>query len=54
MYPRRAALIRSLGGLPEPCDFGPPEPELVHAIVTGTSPHLRELDIPAKAEATAN
>jgi hypothetical protein len=54
MYPRRAALIRSLGGLPEPCDFGPPEPELVHAIVTGTSPHLRELDIPAEAEATAD
>jgi hypothetical protein len=44
MYPRRAALIRALGGLPEPCDFGPPSPALVHAIVTGTSPTLLALD----------
>ena len=44
MYPRRAALIRALGGLPLPCDFGPPSPELVHAIVTGTSPTLIALD----------
>jgi hypothetical protein len=34
---RRAALIRSLGGLPDKSDFGPPSPDLVHAIVTGTS-----------------
>ena len=39
--PRR---IRSLGGLPQPCDFGPPPPELVDAIVTGTSPTLRALE----------
>lgn len=45
-YPRRAALIRSLGRLPEPCNFGPPPPELVEAIVTGTSPILLELDRP--------
>jgi hypothetical protein len=45
IHPRRAARIRTLGGLPEPCDFGPPEPELVHAIVTGTSPTLRALDL---------
>jgi hypothetical protein len=51
IYPRRAALIRSLGGLPARCDFGPPSPELVHAIVTGTSPTLRALDMPAEAEA---
>ena len=44
MYPRRAASIRALGGLPQPCDFGPPSPELVHAIVTGTSPTLLALD----------
>lgn len=43
-YPRRAALIRALGGLPEPCNFGPPSPELVHAIVISTSPILLELD----------
>jgi hypothetical protein len=45
IHPRRAARIRALGGLPEPCDFGPPEPALVRAIVTGTSPTLRALDL---------
>ena len=44
MYPRRAVLIRARGGLPESCDFGPPRPELVHAIVTGNSPTLLALD----------
>ena len=52
-YPRRAALIRSLGCLPAPCTFGPPEPDLVQAIVTGTSPILRALDSPAEASAGA-
>ena len=47
IYPRRARLIRRLGGLPDDCDFGPPEPELVQAIVAGTSPELRALDGPA-------
>jgi hypothetical protein len=49
IYPRRAALIRSLGRLPDKCDFGPPAPELVHAIVTGTSPTLCALSIEATA-----
>ena len=53
IYPRRAALIRSLGGLPASCDFGPPSPDLVHAIVTGTSPTLRALDSPAEARVLA-
>ncbi len=53
IYPRRAALIRSLGGLPATCDFGPPSPELVHSIVTGTSPTLRALDSPNQAEIAA-
>jgi hypothetical protein len=44
IYPQRAAQIRALGGLPEPCRFGPPSDELVRAIVTGTSPTLRALD----------
>ena len=44
IHPRRAARIRALGGLPQPCDFGPPEPDLVHVIATGTSPTLRALD----------
>jgi hypothetical protein len=37
IYPRRVALTRSLGGLPARCDFGLPEPELVQAIVAGTT-----------------
>jgi hypothetical protein len=49
--PRQAALIRSHGGLPPGCDFAPPRPELLHLIVTGTSPTLRALDSPAEAEA---
>lgn len=44
IHPRRAALIRSSRGLPVKLDFGPPTPELVHAIVTGSSPTLRALD----------
>jgi hypothetical protein len=46
IYPKRAALMRSLGRLPDPCTFGRPEPALVQAIVTGTSPTLLELDQP--------
>jgi hypothetical protein len=46
VYPRRAWLLRKLGRVPDDCDFGPPEPDLVHAIVTGTSPALRALDGP--------
>ena len=49
IYPRRAALIRSLGGLPGKPDFDPIPPALVHAIVTGDSPTLRALDVPAEA-----
>jgi hypothetical protein len=41
---KRAALIRALGRLPDKLDFGPLSPELVAAIVTGTSPVLRSLD----------
>ncbi len=51
IYPRRARLIRSLGRLPPDCDFGPPEPALVQAIVTGTSPALRAVDQPATTAA---
>jgi hypothetical protein len=49
IYPRRAQQIRRLGGSPPDCDFGPPDDDLVHAIVTGTSPALRALDTPAAA-----
>jgi hypothetical protein len=44
MYPDRAARIRAAGGLPAALDFGPPEPELVHDIVHGSSPLLLALD----------
>jgi hypothetical protein len=51
LYPRRARLIRSLGGLPDNPDFGPTDPELVPFIVSGTTPHLRALDAEALEEA---
>jgi hypothetical protein len=44
IYPQRAKQIRALGRLPDGLDFGPPSPELVHAIVTGANPILRALD----------
>ena len=53
LYPRRARLIRSLGRLPDKPDFGPPPPELVHAVVTGTTPHLLALDAEVPHEAAA-
>ena len=53
IYPDRAARIRANRGLPKNLDFGPPSPELVHAIVTGTSPILRALDAKARQLTTA-
>jgi hypothetical protein len=44
LYPDRAARIRANRGLPANIDFGPPEPEIVAALVDGTSPILRALD----------
>jgi hypothetical protein len=44
LYPRQARLIRCLGGVSDNWDFEPPEPEVMDAIVTGTSPMLRALD----------
>lgn len=49
IYPDRARLIRKLGRLPANCDFGPPEPKLLRAIVTGSTPSLLELDEPDPA-----
>ncbi len=43
-YPRRAALIRQLGRLPDNPSFGPPEDYLVRALVTGRTPALLALD----------
>ena len=42
--PKRAALIRRIGRLPEHVNCGPMTPELVHTVVTGTSAILRSLD----------
>jgi hypothetical protein len=53
IHPRRAARIRALGGLPDKLDFGPPEPELVAAIVAGTGPNLRALDAQAHHQPAA-
>ena len=50
-YPRRARLIRSLGGLPDNPGFGPPDAELVPFIATGTTPQLLALDGEALHEA---
>jgi hypothetical protein len=49
IYPDRAARIRAAGGLPPRCEFGPPAPDLVAALVSGVSPILRALDQPADA-----
>ncbi len=46
IYPGRAALIRGNGGLPARLDFGPPEAEIVEALVHGTSPILRAIGPP--------
>jgi len=60
IHPNLTALIRSAGGLPEPVlaalgpAIVPPSPELLHAIVTGTSPSLRALDRPAEFAAVAD
>lgn len=52
LYPDRAACIRRHGGLPAKLDFGPPDPDIVEAIVSSTSPILRALDQQQRAAAT--
>ena len=42
-HPRRAALIRSIGGRPRKLNLGPLSAALVHEIAHGTSPILRAL-----------
>ena len=44
VHPKRAALIRRLRRLPHRLDWGPTRPELVQAIISGTSPTLQALD----------
>ena len=44
IYPERAALIRRLGRVPENASFGPPDPDLVQALITARTPALAALD----------
>jgi len=44
MYTDRAKEIRAHRGLPPHCTFGPPEPHIIEAIVTGTGPLFEALD----------
>jgi len=44
LHRKRAVLIRSLGRLPRKINVGPMRREVVHAIVTGTTPILQGLD----------
>jgi hypothetical protein len=44
LYPQRAAEIRAYGGVPPTASYGPPEPELVCALIASTSPILRKID----------
>jgi hypothetical protein len=50
-YPRRAALIRQLGRLPDNPSFGAPEDYLVRALVAGRTPALLALDAAGRAGA---
>jgi hypothetical protein len=44
LHPERAAHIRAHGDLPPRFDHGPPDPEVVEALVNGTSPIHQVLD----------
>jgi hypothetical protein len=44
LHPRRAAEIRACGGVPPTATYGPPEPEIVLALISSTSPILQQID----------
>ena len=44
LYPRRAAEIRAYGGVPPTAAYGPPEPEILSALIASTSPALQQID----------
>ena len=44
LYPRGAALIRRHGGVPPDVTFGPPDEELVRALLESRSPLVRAVD----------
>ena len=45
MYPRRAALIRRHGRVPDNVSFGPPDDHVVPVLVHGQTPALKALDL---------
>jgi hypothetical protein len=47
IYPDRAALIRRHGGVPEDVTFGPPDEDMVRALLATHSPMVKTLDPPA-------
>ena len=49
VHPGRAREIRYRGGLPPVCGYGPPDDELVQAIISGATPALRALGANAAA-----
>jgi hypothetical protein len=44
LYPERAALIRRMRGVPANASFGPPDDDLVQALITARTPALAALD----------
>jgi hypothetical protein len=52
-HPKRALLIRRLGGLPARLNFGPLRPELVAAIVASADPLVRAFDTVARRTRSA-
>ena len=50
VHPKRVQEIRSFGGVPPDCTYGPPDPELARAIVSSRLPAVCELDPPCAAE----
>ena len=44
IYPERAALIRRIGRVPEDVSFGPPDENLVQALITARTPAFITLD----------
>jgi hypothetical protein len=44
IYPRRAALIRRAGRLPDKVSFGPPDEDMVRALLDSRSPEMLALD----------
>ena len=54
IHPLRVINMRCCGGLPPDCDYGPPDHDLLHAIVTGNTPILRAYDVVNEDEDAAD